>query len=258
MHAAEDFDSITAPIHGAQCGLQVRAVFGQVATLHLEDDGAAGTGREIPIHTHVLDASPKLRNTGGDVSLYLKTPDHATAERLMAPLLPALEKLAEELDIVVVGKREDGRIMGGRYLDGITNPSGPASRPEDILIAGAQAGACLGFTRSFVFDWPSITSMAPDSQDEMPGRDPHGTILPRHVKRSRVHRAHVVDGAGNNRKLLREVLPFGAQDGHAGREATLMFVACCNEQPRFEEVLQHMTGRPGCNGNHAARTRGLH
>ncbi len=278
MHADKGFDTITAPIRGAQRGLLVRALFGQVITLTLKDDGpevraailawirrlnaeieasapdsaiAAAfapalwgrwTDRGIPIHSHVLDTSPKLRNTGGDVLLYLKTPDHATAERLMDPLRPALDALSEQLDIVVVGKREDGRIMGGRYLDGITNPSDPVSLSEDILIDGAHAGACFGFTQKFLFDWPSIASMAPDSQDEMLGRDPQGTILPQHATRSHVHRAHVVDASGNNRKLLRQALPFGAQDGHAGREAGLMFVAFCNEQPRFEEILQRLMG----------------
>ena len=271
-------DSLAAPIRGAQRGLLMRPLFGQVATVHLKDTGPAArgavltlvhrlsaaieasadgsalavafapalwgrwTGRDIPIHTHVLDTSPKLRNTGGDVLLYLKTPDHAAAGRLMAPVLPELEALAETLDLVVVGKRADGRVMGGRYLDGITNPNDPASLAQDILIPGAQAGACFAFTQKFLFDWPSIASMAPDSQDEMVGRDPEGNVLPQHATRSHVHRAHVVDVAGNNRKLLRQALPFGAQDGHAGREQGLMFVAFCNEQPRFEDIIKNLMG----------------
>jgi hypothetical protein len=69
MHANEVFDSVTAPIHGAQRGLPVRAVFGQVATLHLNDDSLTGrcTGREIPIPARVLDAPPKLRDACGEL-----------------------------------------------------------------------------------------------------------------------------------------------------------------------------------------------
>jgi hypothetical protein len=42
MHANEAFDSITAPIRGAQRGLLVHAVFGHVMTFRVKDDGPAG------------------------------------------------------------------------------------------------------------------------------------------------------------------------------------------------------------------------
>ena len=41
MHANEAFDPIAAPLRGAQRGLVVRTVFGQVAAFHVDDDGPA-------------------------------------------------------------------------------------------------------------------------------------------------------------------------------------------------------------------------
>jgi Dyp-type peroxidase family len=270
--------TIDATLEGAQRGLPMRAVFGQILTIYLKSRDPAsreavlglirdlsaaidargnGSGlvaafapalwgewneRHIPIHTAVLDHGVKFRNTGGDVLLYVKAPDHQTAARLLAPVMPRLEALAEKIDVVVAGKRPDGRVMGGRYLDGITNPNDPVSLTEDILIDGPYRGACFGFTQKFLFDWTSIASQAPDTQDEMIGRNPDGTVLPEYATHSHIHRAHVLDSNGDNRKLLRQALPFGASAGHAGREEGLMFVAFCNEQERFEKILAHLLG----------------
>lgn len=262
---------------GAQRGLPMHARFGNVLTLSLRDhqretrdeilsliramDGqieapedyglvaafepglwGAWMGREIPVHTKVLDNSLKFTHTGGDVLLYLKTPDHASAKNWLAPFMPELERLCDAIECVTVGKRPDGKVMGGRYLDGITNPNDPVSMAEDILLAGDYPGACFGFTQKFVFDWTSIAAMAADDQDEMIGRQPSGTVLPQHATHSHIHRAHILDENGDNRKLLRQALPFGEEAGHAGRERGLMFVAFCNEQPRFEKILHHLVG----------------
>ena len=114
MYANEAFESISAPIRGAKRGLRVRAVFGQVTTFRVKDDGPAArlTGHEIPIQTRVPDAPARLRGSGVDVLRYSKTSDHATAHRLRPPLLPAIDALAEQFVSVLRG-----------------HPPGPA-RPE--------------------------------------------------------------------------------------------------------------------------------
>ncbi|MGE8358125.1 MAG: pyruvate formate lyase family protein, partial [Microvirgula sp.] len=88
----------------------------------------------------------------------------------------------------------------------------------------------------------SIAAMAPDSEDAMIGRNPAGAMLPQGPHDGHVHRAHMLDANGDNRKLLRQALPFGEQAGNAARENGLVFVAFCNEQPRFEAILNHLMG----------------
>lgn len=265
-------------VKGAQRGLLLRALFGQVLTITLRDHGPASQqavldvvrklaqaseaapqpsglvaafapqlwgrwqNREIPVSRKVLDHSPKLRNTGGDVLLFLKAPDAETARRLVSECMSALEALASHIDVVEAGKREDGRVIGGRYLDGITNPNDPISLAADILLGDAYAGASFAFTQKFLFDWRAIAAMSPDSEDAMIGRDTDGAILPQAPGDAHIHRAHVRDANGDNRKLLRQALPFGEQAGHAARETGLMFVAFCNEQERFEKILHHLMG----------------
>lgn len=264
---------------GAQRGLLMRPIFGQVLTIYLKQQDESirksiislihdlshdvdvqpncglvaafapalwgkWSGREIPIHTSVLSGGIKFSDTGGDVLLYVKTPDAAAAENIIKPFWPRLEALSARIDAVEVGKRPDARIMGGRYLDAITNPNDPISLTEDILIGGdpSYRGASFGITQKFLFDWASISSQSPDTQDEMIGRNTQGAVLSQHALLAHTHKAHIRDHNGDQRKLLRQALPFGKSAGHAGREEGLMFVGFCNDQKRFEVILKNLQG----------------
>ncbi|WP_211473055.1 pyruvate formate lyase family protein [Collimonas humicola] len=265
-------------IKHSQYGLLTRAIFGQIATITLHDHSQATEAallslirtlaqaakaspakaglvaafdpnlwggwrdRDIPVSRTVLNNSPKLRDSGGDVLLYLKADNAVAAAQLMESVRPGLEALAAQIEILAVGKRPDGKVMGGRYLDGITNPNDPVSLAADILADGEFQGACYGFTQKFLFEWSSIGDMLPDAQDAMLGRDPAGAILPQHDHNAHIRRVHVLDSNGDNLKLLRQALPFGEHAGSAAREKGLMFVAFCNAQPRFETIIKHMMG----------------
>lgn len=268
----------TQVLESAQRGLPIRALFGQMITLTLNDISSQGQqtllsllrqmeqscqhfpqpcalvsafnpelwalwqGREIAISRQVLNHSAKLRDTGGDVFLYLKAPSAEQARALVADFMPQLQVLARTIDVVEAGKREDGKVLAGRYLDGITNPSDPVTMAEDILTSGPYQGASFAFTQKFIFDWRNIAAMAADSEDAMIGRNPDGTILPQAPSDAHIHRAHYRDSNGDNRKLLRQALPFGEQADHKAREHGLMFVAFCNEQQRFEKILHRLMG----------------
>lgn len=265
-------------LKGAQAGLLARAVFGETVTITLKDHGDAAKsavialvqdmaraaadleqpsslvaafrpelwgkwcGRAIPVSRKILDSSPKLRDSGGDVFLFIKAPSLAVADQLTARFLPAMAKIADTVERLSVGKRPDGRVIGGRYLDGITNPNDPVSMAEDILVSGPYAGAAFGFTQKFLFDWRAIAAMMPDAEDAMIGRNPEAAILPQGPSDGHIHRAHIEDANGDNRKLLRQALPFGEQADNPAREEGLMFVAFCNEQERFEKILHRMMG----------------
>ncbi|KAL9126808.1 MAG: hypothetical protein Q9217_004203 [Psora testacea] len=269
---------MTEILEGAQRGLLTHALFGQSLTVHLKNyhestynslitivqDLAATANsqqarcgllvgfspqlwgkwnnRSIPISDKVLNGTDQFMNTHGDVLLYLKTHDHKTAERLLEEPKRRLDGLAKDIDCVVMGKRQDSRIMGGRYHDGITNPNDPVSLQEDILINGDYKGSSFAFTQRFLFDWGAITSNTLDSQNQIVGRRTDGSILSQHSIRGHIHRANVRDSNGDQRKMLRQALPFGKVNHYSGREQGIMFVALCNEQQRFEDILQNLLG----------------
>jgi Dyp-type peroxidase family len=278
----QNFDPmiIDQTLLGAQRGLLMRAVFGQVITVYLsrkdENTKKAVIGvirdlaknvnskhpdcglvaafapalwslwnkRPIPIQTSVLNNGVKFANTGGDLLLYVKALDHETAAELVASVHTRLAALSSKIETIIVGKRPDARIISGRYLDSITNPNDPVSLSEDILIGGdtPYRGACFALTQKFLFDWISLASQSPDTQDAMLGRNPDGTVLSQHATYAHIHRARITDSNGDQRKLLRQALPFGESAGHAGREEGIMFVAFCNEQDRFEKILKNLLG----------------
>ena len=199
--------------------------------------------RSIPISTDVLDENGyKFKNTHGDLFLYLKTLSPHTAEEFLKEPKDALQKLARKIDAIVVGKRKDARILAGRYLDGITNPNDPVSLQEDILIHGDFKGSCFAFTQQFKFDWKSILSYTTEGQNQTIGRRNDGSILSQHATYGHIHRANVRDENGDQRKLLRQALPYGNVVGHSGREEGLMFVAFANDQSRFETILKNLLG----------------
>lgn len=269
---------MTEILEGAQRGLLTHALFGQILTVQLKNyhestykslltiiQNLAATAdaqearcgllvgfspqlwgkwnnRSIPISDKILNGSEQFMNTHGDVLLYLKTHDHKTAEGLLETPKRRLDGLAKTIDCVVMGKRQDSKIIGGRYHDGITNPNDPISLQEDILINGDYKGSSFAFTQQFLFDWGAVVSNTVDRQDQIVGRRSDGSILSQHATRGHVHRASVRDSNGDQRKILRQALPFGKVNHHSGREQGIMFVALCNEQQRFEDILQNLLG----------------
>ncbi|KAI0466497.1 pyruvate formate lyase-domain-containing protein [Xylaria cf. heliscus] len=203
--------------------------------------------RDIPISTEVLKHGLHFKDTGGDVLLYIKSRDNNAAAAIVATFIQRLFLLANDIQTLELGKRPDGRVMGGRYVDHISNPNDPISLAEDILVGGdgPESGATFGFTQKFVFDWPDINSQPGEGLDAVIGRRPNGEILSQQASKAanaHIHRAHTLDHNRDQRKLLRQALPYDESNGHASREEGLMFVAFCNEQQRFEEILHSMLG----------------
>ncbi|GAW13804.1 hypothetical protein ANO14919_031940 [Xylariales sp. No.14919] len=200
------------------------------------------TEREIPIQSEVLKHGLHFKDTGGDFLLYIKSPDKETANKIVASIIRDLFAHAHDIQSLELGKRPDGRVMGGRYVDHISNPNDPISLAEDILEGN---GACFGFTQKFTFDWPDLNSQPGEALDAVIGRRPNGEIISQQrskVANAHIHRAHTLDGNRDQRKLLRQALPYDEINKHASREEGIMFVAFCNEQHRFESILQSMLG----------------
>ncbi|KAI0534462.1 pyruvate formate lyase-domain-containing protein [Xylaria digitata] len=203
--------------------------------------------RDIPISSEVLKHGLHFKDTGGDFLLYIKSPDKETAAKIVASIIRELFTYANDIQALELGKRPDGRVMGGRYVDHISNPNDPISLAEDILVDsdGPDNGATFGFTQKFTFDWLDLNSQTGDGLDAVIGRRPDGEIISQQRSKAvnaHIHRAHTLDNNRDQRKLLRQALPYDESNKHASREEGIMFVAFCNEQQRFEDILQSMLG----------------
>ncbi|KAI0430505.1 pyruvate formate lyase-domain-containing protein [Xylaria sp. FL1042] len=267
----------------AQRGLAMRPLFGHILTVFLKEHGketqetlhkliqkldeeiiknypdstfvvgfapalwARWAKRDIPIKNEVLHYGLHFKDTGGDFLLYVKSPSKEIANKIVSIIKPELEKLAGSIQGLELGKRPDGRVMGGRYVDHITNPNDPISLAEDILVdsEGLDNGSCFGFTQKFNLDWPDLNSQPGEVLNSVIGRKPDGEIVSQQRYKSEnahIHRAHTLDENRDQRKLLRQALPYNEKVGHPSREEGIMFVAFCNEQQRFESILKAMLG----------------
>ncbi|KAI1196668.1 pyruvate formate lyase-domain-containing protein [Nemania serpens] len=278
---------LRSTLEAAQRGLPMRPLFGQILTIFLKNHNSETqaallqmikdlddeiyknyaqcafiasfapalwgrwTGRVIPISRAVLDNGLHFKDTGGDFLLYIKARDKDILKKItkevIEPLIQKVIPLANNIQTLELGKRSDGRVMGGRYVDHISNPNDPISLAEDILVdsQGIDHGASFAFTQKFVFDWPDLNSQSGDALDAVIGRRPNGEVIPQQRSKaanSHIHRAHTIDSNRDQRKLLRQALPYDESNGHASREDGIMFVALCNEQQRFEDILQSMLG----------------
>jgi hypothetical protein len=82
MHANEAFDPITAPLRGAQRGLVVRTVFGQVTAFQVKDDGLAACAAVLAL-IHRLSAH--IEASGGNKREPLRRRGPWRAERPCGP-----------------------------------------------------------------------------------------------------------------------------------------------------------------------------
>ncbi|KAI1174687.1 pyruvate formate lyase-domain-containing protein [Nemania sp. FL0916] len=275
---------LSSTLGAAQRGLPLRPLFGHMLTIYLNNDDkdtqkgivqiiqdldkniipefndsafivgfspalwGKWTERIIKIQTEVLDGDDDhFMNTLGDVMIYVKSRQKTAPEEIVAKFLRKLEPLAKRIDATPMGKRPDARVMGGRYVDHISNPNDPISLAEDILVnsTGIDHGASYAFTQKFVFDWLDLNSQSGDALDSVIGRRPNGEIISQQASKAanaHIHRAHTLDKNRDQRKLMRQALPYHESNGHASREEGMMFVALANDQGRFEEILKNMLG----------------
>lgn len=203
--------------------------------------------RDIPISSEVLKHGLHFKDTGGDVLIYVKSRDQKSPGEILKTFRDKLLHYVRDVQTLELGKRPDGRVMGGRYVDHISNPNDPISLSEDILVTSdnIDSGSSFAFTQKFIFDWTDLNSQSGDALDGVLGRRPNGEIISQQASQAvnaHIHRAHTIDKNRDQRKLLRQALPYDDPDGHASQEEGIMFVAFANEQDRFEKILKSMLG----------------
>ncbi|KAH9989888.1 PFL-like glycyl radical enzyme [Xylariaceae sp. FL0662B] len=185
-------------------------------------NGSAGVAIEVLFVPHILDAA------------------HLVLRFLNVGLLESCEKKLQAADQAIYRRKSrwipDTSLC--RTAEPPSNPNDPISLIDDI----PYRGATFGITQKFVFDWPDIASQSGDTLDAVIGRRPDGEVISQHAGNAHIHRAHILDDNREQRKLLRQALPFGESEGQASREEGIMFVAFCNDQQRFENILQNLIG----------------
>lgn len=207
----------------------------------------AWTKQPAPGHRRgesILQRSEHFRDTGGDVWLYLKSEDRAAVEKLLAISLAQLENVIEDQHHTQAYRRDDHRVFGQHFIDGLVNPASPEGVLGAIIRTGSgnDAGSLWALSQKFELNWRDFEQLGLDAQEDMIGRDTQGAIIPDDDLRSHIRKARVHDHQRRNKPLLRQALPYGQSATARGREQGIYFAAFASELATFEDILQRMAG----------------
>ncbi|WP_087017023.1 Dyp-type peroxidase [Thaumasiovibrio subtropicus] len=157
----------------------------------------------------------------------------------------ALRKfLAPIADVVTITDETYGyRYLDSRdmtdFVDGTENPKEDAQRQEVAAIAsGDLAGGSFVMLQRFEHNLPAWNKMGIAQQEAAVGRTKADSIeLDDVPNNSHVGRVDIKE-KGKGLKLVRHSLPYGSVSGPHG----LLFIAYCNTQHNFKQMLESMYG----------------
>lgn len=198
-----------------------------------------------------LDAHSRfVGNTGGDLWYHIKSNNAEDADRLQqiihskiqAILSP--EPLHQPL-IVPAEKRYNGKVLGGRFTDGLENPADHEDLSERVVIGGEDAshmGGAFLLSQMFVHDWTMLNAMTELEKENMIGRDRSDRIIPMEDESSHIKRVRQLNRDRINFRLVRQALPYGHKTDNKANERGVFFAAYAKSTNVFNHVLDGIAG----------------
>ncbi len=189
-------------------------------------------------------------STGGDLWFHIKseTPEHA-AELLKAAEEALGDKVRVEPDrpvAVTAQKRHGGKVLGGRFIDGLENPADREDLSARVVLGpehqDARGGAFV-VSQRFVHDWAKLDAMVEQQKQNMIGRDGNDRILAisddsSHIKRAR----QMKNGERMNMRLVRQALPYGQATANRANEEGIMFAGYAQSWQTLDEIFERIAG----------------
>lgn len=205
-----------------------------------------GMGNRDKLNEH----AQAFGHTGGDLWFHVKSDTAAGAAAAMALIDNALQGLIEAgAQPVVAQKRLKGKVLGGRFTDGLENPANAEDLSLRVLVGDEDSdhrGAAYLISQRFEHDWAKIDAMTEQSKQNMIGRDGSDRILPIEDESSHIKRARHVNGERMNSRLLRQALPYGQADSNPSHEQGVMFAGYAQSTALLDGILENIAGpRPG-------------
>ncbi|EPC01620.1 hypothetical protein L861_16510 [Litchfieldella anticariensis FP35 = DSM 16096] len=185
-------------------------------------------------------------NTGGDLWFHIKSDDREHAKELKILIDMALvDKLRGEPLIVEADKRYGGKVIGGRFTDGIINPPDAEDLSARVVIGNedpAHRGGAFMISQRFIHDWSKLDAMSELDKQNMIGRDSDDRIVPMEDEGSHIKRVRQLNGGRINFRLLRQALPFGHKVDNRAHEEGIFFAGYSKATHVFDAVLDGIAG----------------
>lgn len=191
-----------------------------------------------------------LGNTGGDLWFHVKSDNAADAETafrmIESGLAAILSKEPKKKPLIVhAQKRHDGKVLGGRFTDGLENPADAEDLSNRVVIGDEDPkhiGGAFLITQKFVHDWTMLNAMTELEKENMIGRDRKDRIIPMNDESSHIKRVRQLDGEKVNMRLVRQALPYGHKSDNKANEAGVFFAGYAQSTHTLDTILDGIAG----------------
>lgn len=211
---------------------------------------SAQQGRAIPRgmggRDKLTELSQAFGNDGGDLWFHVKS-DTAEGARipmeLIARRLQAV--LASGSLIVPAEKRHKGKVLGGRFTDGLENPADAEDLSNRVVVGEDEPdhrGGTFLISQKFVHDWTKLNAMTEQHKQDMMGRDQKDRIIAMHDESSHIKRVRQLDGGRINYRILRQALPYGHATDNRANEEGVFFAGYAQSTTALDTILSGIAG----------------
>jgi Dyp-type peroxidase family len=190
-------------------------------------------------------------DSGGDLWVHVKS-DSAPAARQALDLVEAkLQGLvaADRSLVVPAEKRHKGKVLGGRFIDGLENPANLEDLSSRVVIGDddpSHRGGAFLLTQKFEHDWTKLNALSEQQKQNMIGRDQHDRILAMDDESSHIKRVRQLDGERVNARLVRQALPYGHATDNRANEEGIFFAGYAQSTAMLDRILDGIAGdQPG-------------
>ena len=190
--------------------------------------------------------SQAFANTGGDLWFHIKSNSAANAAKVLKHIEKGLKSiLADGTTVVHAEKRHKGKVLGGRFTDGLENPADAEDLSARVVVGEedpAHRGAVFLIAQKFVHDWSKLDALTEQQKQNMIGRDHKDRILAIDDESSHIKRVRQLDGQRVNFRIVRQALPYGHKRDNKANEEGIYFAGYAQSTHVLDRVLDGIAG----------------
>jgi Dyp-type peroxidase family len=186
-------------------------------------------------------------NSGGDLWFHIKSNDKDKTDELIQLIEKAIKPIIKPSQSVIISaqKRYGGKVLGGRFTDGLINPADAEDLSQRTVIGEndpAHKGGAFMISQKFVHDWDKLGAMSELEKEDMIGRNKDDRIIPMKDESSHIKRVRQLNSDRINFRLLRQALPFGHKTENKANETGIFFAGYTKTTNALDQLLDGIAG----------------
>ena len=205
------------------------------------------TPRGMGSRAKLAEYSAVFGDSGGDLWFHIKSDSREDAQRTLEVIEAKLRGVirAEQSMVVPAEKRHKGKVLGGRFTDGLENPADAEDLSARVIVGDedpTHRGAAFLLTQRFVHDWSKLDAMSEQQKQNMIGRDQRDRILAIEDESSHIKRVRQLGDERVNDRLVRQALPYGRRTDNKADEAGIFFAGYVQSTATLDRILDGIAG----------------